>query len=167
MLGDESGCAVIAGRGANRSLESGERAMFIRKVISLSALASVLAASTWLSAGLQTAASPQSGSSAVSDLFSRAKAQAGQLKLDANDMETFIRTKVNWESHAGKITDIKDHVNKLGDTVDKLNQMRDAASASQKMAIDRINPLLQQLAGNATAMIDHLNNERGRRLDTE
>jgi hypothetical protein len=113
-----------------------------------------------LSPVLQAAGTPEGDSKEVSDLLAQAKGQAGQLKLDAADMETFTRTNVTWESHAAKITAVKDHVNKVADTVAKLNQVRDTASPWQKTAIDRVNPLLQELASNSTAIIDHLNKER-------
>lgn len=75
-------------------------------------------------------------------------------------MESFTRSNVTWESHAAKIPAIKDHVNKVGETVAKLNQASTAASPWQKAAIDRVNPMLQELAGNTTSIINHLNNER-------
>ena len=94
-------------------------------------LAWLLLATISLSPVLQAAGTPEGDSKEVSDLLAQAKGQAGQLKLDAADMETFTRTNVTWESHAAKITAIKDHVNKVADTVAKLNQLHDTASPWQ------------------------------------
>jgi len=141
--------------------------MFTRKAICFFTLALLLLAATFFSPVLRAAGTPQEDSKEVSDLFARAKAQAGQLKLDAKDMETFTRTNVSWESHTGKITAIKDHVNKIGETVAKLSQLRDTASPWQKTAIERINPLLEELASNTTSIIEHLNKEKGGRLNTQ
>jgi hypothetical protein len=140
--------------------------MSTRKTICFFTLALLLSATTFLSPVLRAAGTPQEDSKEVSDLLAQAKGQAGQLKLDAADMETFTRTNVTWESHAAKITAIKDHTNKVADTVAKLNQLHDTASPWQKTAIDRVNPLLQELASNTTAIIDHLNKEKGGRLNT-
>ena len=142
-------------------------AMATRKTICFFTLALLLSATTFLSPVLRAAGTPQEDSKEVSDLLAQAKGQAAQLKLDAADMGTFTRTNVTWESHAAKITEIKDHVNKVGETVAKLNQLRDTASPWQKTAIDRINPLLQELASNTTAIIEHLNKEKGGRLKTQ
>jgi len=144
----------------------GEFAMLTRGTICVFTLAWLLLATISLSPVLQAAGTPEGDSKEVSDLLAQAKGQAGQLKLDAADMETFTRTNVSWESNAAKITAIKDHVNKVADTVAKLNQLRDTASSWQKTAIDRVNPLLQELASNTTAIIDHLNKEKGGRLNT-
>jgi hypothetical protein len=146
--------------------ENGDFAMFTRRTTCLFTLALLVLGTAPLSSVVKAAGTPQADSREVVDLLGQAKAQAGQLKLDAAEMETFTRTNVSWESHAEKITSIKDHVNKVGETVAKLNQARDTASPWQKTAIDRVNPLLQELASNTTATIDHLNKEKGGRLNT-
>jgi hypothetical protein len=55
---------------------------------------------------------------------------------------------VSWESLAAKITAIQNHMNKVGETVAKLNQASTAHRPWQKTAIDRVTPLLQNLARN-------------------
>jgi hypothetical protein len=48
--------------------------------------------------------------------------------------------------------------------VEKLNAMRNSASTWQKQAIDRMVPLMRELAANTTAAINDLNEQRTRLL---
>ena len=95
----------------------------------------------------------------VSKLLSEAKTLAFQLKEDAATMESYTWMNVSLESHAVAINQIKDHVNALGRVVAKLNDAKSAASPWQKIAIDRINPFLDELGGYTSAVIDHLNGQ--------
>jgi len=93
----------------------------------------------------------------VSKLLSEARTLAFQVKEDAVTMESYTRMNVSWESHAAAINQIREHVNALGRQVTKLNGAKGAASPWQKIAIDRINPYLDELGGYTAAVIDHLN----------
>jgi uncharacterized membrane protein YgaE (UPF0421/DUF939 family) len=53
-------------------------------------------------------------------------------------------------------------VNDMGKVVEKLEASRNSASQWQQQAIDRMVPLLKELASNTTAAINHLNEERNR-----
>jgi hypothetical protein len=92
----------------------------------------------------------------VSKLLSEAKTMAFQVKEDAATMESFTWMNVSWETHAVAINQIADHLNALGRQVAKLNDARDTASPWQKTAIDRINPLLDEMGGYTAAVIEHL-----------
>jgi len=140
--------------------------VFTKRILYTCTLAPLLLAGMVLAPALR-AADISGDSKEVTDLLSQAKTQAIQLKNDADDMEAFTRSNLNWESHASKITEIKENVNKVGKTVAKLNQAQGTASAWQKTAIERINPLLQELAANTEAIINHLNKEKGRLLNTQ
>jgi len=106
-------------------------------------------------------------SKVVSDLLSEAKTEAIQLRNDSTDMESFTLSNLSWESHAAKIMEIKDHVNAAAKTVDKLNLAKDRASSWQKTAIERVNPLMAELAMNTEATINHLNREKGHLLNNQ
>lgn len=98
-------------------------------------------------------------SAQVSKLLSDAKAQAYQLSEDAAQMYSFTQVThgVSWEGHADAITQIKEDVNRLAKQLTKLNDARNEGSDWQKTAIDRIAPMLKELASNTTAVIDRLN----------
>lgn len=104
------------------------------------------------------AASPAADSEEINTLLSDAKSEAVQLKHDAQVMETFTRTKVSWRSHAQQISLIKEHVNKTGELVQKLNDVKESGSPWQQTAIERVTPLLGELAKNVQGTIEHLNN---------
>jgi hypothetical protein len=92
----------------------------------------------------------------VSKLLSETKTLAFQVKEDAATMESFTWMNVSWESHTVAITQISDDLNALGRQVAKLNDARAIASPWQKTAIDRINPLLDEMGGYTAAVIEHL-----------
>jgi uncharacterized phage infection (PIP) family protein YhgE len=101
----------------------------------------------------------------VDQLLQQASAQASQLRRDSATLESFTRSNVSWRSHAAQINTIKTHVNQLGQTLSQLEAARDSAGKSQQAAIDRIRPVLEELASNTTAIIDHLNQNPKRLLD--
>ena len=98
-----------------------------------------------------------SDTEAVSKLLSEAKTLAFQVKEDAAEMETYTWTNVSRETHAAMINQIKERVNALGRQVQKLNRVKSMASPWQRTAIDRINPLLDELGAYTYAAIDHIN----------
>jgi hypothetical protein len=108
------------------------------------------------------AAQASTDSAEISSLLAEARREAVQLTSDTEDMQTFVRTNLSWQSFASKITEIKHHVNNIGGTVAKLNNARSAGSAWQQQAIDRVNPLLQELASSVETTISQLNENRGR-----
>jgi hypothetical protein len=93
----------------------------------------------------------------VQRLLEQARDKAAELAKDADDMEALTRTDASWQSHATMLEDVKEHVNELGRIAEKLNTMRSSASPWQQQAIDRMIPLLKELASNTTAEINHLN----------
>jgi methyl-accepting chemotaxis protein len=108
------------------------------------------------------AAPSQSDSEEINKLLADAKAEAVELKHDAREMESFTRSGVNWESHAQKLTLIKEHVNKCGEVVQKLNDAKSTGSPWQQTAIERVTPLLSEMAKNIEGTIEHLNNNKSR-----
>ena len=98
----------------------------------------------------------------VSKLLSEAKTEALELKKDAQEMESFTRSKLSWESHAATVERIKEHVNAVGRLVTKLNDARAAASPWQEQAIEQITPLLREMAVNTEATIKLLNANKHR-----
>lgn len=93
----------------------------------------------------------------INKLLADAKAEAVELKNDSADMESFVRSKLTWQTYANKIEMIKGHVNKTGELLAKLQEAEDASTAWQQEAIKRIEPALKELAANTEATIQHLN----------
>jgi hypothetical protein len=121
-----------------------------------------LLGSIWLFAiaplmAVQSTENPQ-----VTQLLSEAREKAAQLSRDADEMESLTRSDVSWQSHAAMLESMKDDVNEMGRIAQKLEASRNTASPWQQQAIDRMMPLLKELASNTTAAINHLNQERNR-----
>lgn len=118
-----------------------------------------------LLAALVLPAAPQETSTQDSEqitkLFKEARAESAQLQRDSHDLVVFQRSRLSWESHAHQLERIKAHVNKVGQLEQQLRDARESGSAWQQEAIDRINPLLQELADNLTSAINHLNEHQG------
>lgn len=93
----------------------------------------------------------------VSQLLSEAKSQAYQISADAAMLESYTRSPVLWESHTSAVEQMKAHINEAGRTLAKLEDVRANASPWQVIAIDRIHPLLKEIASNTNAAIGHLN----------
>ena len=101
-------------------------------------------------------------STEVAQMLQEAKEHAAELARDADELESLTRSDASWQSHAEKLEQIKEHVNAMGRLVPKLIASRDSASPWQQQAIDRMVPLLQELAANTSAAIQHLNQNRVR-----
>jgi hypothetical protein len=82
-------------------------------------------------------------------------------------MEAFTHENLAWGSHVAKIDIIKGDVNKLGEIFSKLNQESPTASYWQRTAIDRMTPMVQELANNTSSIINLLTKEKGRYLNTQ
>ena len=96
-------------------------------------------------------------------LFQEARTTATQLNRDAETMESFTRSNLNWQSHSAQITQIKDHINKAGSILSQMQAARGEAKPWHQDAIDGITPALKELASNTESIINHLN-ENPRRL---
>jgi hypothetical protein len=116
-------------------------------------------------AAVALAAAPDSEQ--VSKLLSDAKSQALQLREDAVTMETYTRMTNDWESHSVVVNQMKEHINAAGKTLDKLEALRDGASLWQQTAIDRIKPLLREIAHDTDTVIGFINTKPTRLFNTE
>lgn len=104
-----------------------------------------------------TGASSVAHAADPASLLQQARRSAYQLSQDADHMQSFANNRLSWQSHSQQINTIKGHVNDLGQILSQLHEARGDASEVQKQAIDRITPLLQDLASNTTTVINHLN----------
>jgi len=92
----------------------------------------------------------------VSALLAEAKTEAVQLRRDAEELKTFTRSNLSWQSHSAKINEIKNHVNNSGQLLTKLKNAQAGGSSQQQQTIERIEPLLKDLAASVESTIEHL-----------
>ena len=83
--------------------------------------------------------------------------EAVGLDRDADQMEILVRSDLDWTTHAAYLESVKTHVNRLGEIISKLESERDQASPWQQQTIDRVLPMLREIAANTTNAIEHLN----------
>ena len=93
----------------------------------------------------------------VAKLLSDARTQAYQIRTDAETMVTYTMSNTSWQSHATAVDLMKQHVNAAGATLAKLDDAKKNASPWQATAIDRIRPLLKEIADNTQNAISYLN----------
>jgi hypothetical protein len=93
----------------------------------------------------------------VAALFQEARTVAAQLSRDAVTMESFTRSNLTWQSHATQVTQIREHINRAGSILSEMHAARAGASPGHQEAIDRITPVLKELASNTESIINHLN----------
>ena len=139
--------------------------MFRKGFVDRSILAGLIAAVVYFAPALS--AYTDLDAERISELLTQAKKEVIQLKQDAEDMDSFTLSNMSWESHAAKIMEIKEHVNAAQEIVAQLNLAKNGGAPWQKIAIERVNPLMAELAMNTEATIYHLNKEKGRLLNTQ
>jgi len=90
-------------------------------------------------------------------LLSQAKTAALLADNDAAAMDTFAYSKLSGQSKALELDSMKEHVNNLGKVHKQLTDARAEGSPWQQEAIDRIDPLLRDLAAQINSTINYLN----------
>jgi len=115
-----------------------------------------LSAALLLIARVDVQAKPEDDNKEVSKLLEDVKAQATDLQRDSDELESFTRSDLSWQSHAEELDRIKERINTIGKTISRLQALENSASPWQREAIERIIPVAQKLASNTTAAIEHL-----------
>lgn len=105
---------------------------------------------------LKAAEAPESPS--VNKLLEDAKRQAYGISFDADTLYSYVRQpNLDWRTHAAEIERMKNDINDEAKTVGKLNDARLQAAPWQVTSIDRIMPLMKELATNTTNAIEYIN----------
>ena len=113
-------------------------------------------------AGAQDAVAAGPPEKEVSQLLEQSQAAARKLARDASLLESFTRGNLSWESHAAQLQAIKDHINTMGADAKRLQELHPAAAPWQQHAIDRIIPLMVEMASLTQTAIEHVNANRDR-----
>lgn len=98
----------------------------------------------------------------ITNLLSTVKVHAMHAETDAATLESYTHSTVSWESHARRLNQIKEHVNDLINDYNEMKRLRESGSPWQQEAIDRIEPLVQEMSTHLTATIQHLNDNQSR-----
>jgi len=125
---------------------------FIRTLCGMAAAATLFAA---IGAPVLVAQTPDSKE--ISSLLLKAKTDAALAADDAATLQSYTMSTLSWQSHTARINEITEHVNALGKLNQQLGDLRSEGSPWQQVAIDRIDPLLRDMANQLTATIKRLN----------
>ena len=88
---------------------------------------------------------PQS-TSLFSAILSKSKLEAIRLREDANQMKDITRNNAAWDSHAAYSAIIADDIDTMIDKINPGDEARGSDSPWQQAAIDKIKPLMKELA---------------------
>ena len=113
-----------------------------------------------LSAGTGLLMAQKQDSTEINDLLEQAKSYADLAVKDADTLQSYTLSRLSWESHARQVEVIKQHINNLGKIHQELSDKRELGSPWQQEAIDRVDPLLREMADNLTNTINHMNENR-------
>lgn len=104
---------------------------------------------------------------AVTAELQQLRSLMSQLNYDADQLRSVQHSSRHWETHASRLSQVKERVNLVGAQFKTLQSMRSIAAAWQQDAIDRTLPIAVQVAASTTAALNHLNENQSRLHDPE
>lgn len=104
-----------------------------------------------------SASAKKADSKQISNLFSEIKQHASLAEDDAETLEAYTHSNVSWESHANRLSQVKEHVDDLLSDYNEAVRLREEGSPWQQEAIDRLRPVLKGMADHLTATLQHHN----------
>jgi hypothetical protein len=99
-------------------------------------------------------------SAAISKLLEQVKSHAALADNDASTLESYTRSTLHPRTHAVQLNQIRMHINNLIEDGNEMSSLRPSGSPWQQEAIDRISPLLSEMATHLTATINHFNENK-------
>lgn len=105
-------------------------------------------------------AAPKSDTASVSQVLHEVKVHAAEANDDAEILDSFSRSSVAWDSYTDRINEIRVHVNDLLHDYSRLQKMAGSATPQQREAINRLEPLLRDMANSLIKATQSLNDNR-------
>ena len=96
-------------------------------------------------------------SASISKLFQQAKVHAAQANEDISFLDSNRYSGLSAQSHAMYLQMVKEHAANLFRTYYQLQALREKATPQQREAIDRLDPLLRDMATSLTNTLQNLN----------
>lgn len=94
----------------------------------------------------------------ASELLGEVHGLAAQLHREAQTLESFNRSpRISRESHAAQLTLMRAQVNDVGSRLARLQEIKHVAAPWQQQAINRLQPLAEDVAQHTEFAIVHLN----------
>lgn len=132
---------------------------------SYSALASVLLAGTLIaspapgnpSTSVEVEAPAWNFQEEASDLLAQVQMFSDKVRTDSDTLASFSRSNLSFESHASRLSSVRDHINQIGTRLTRLQQIKHVTAPWQQRAIGEVVPVAAQIAAHTEAAIEHLN----------
>lgn len=102
-------------------------------------------------------AAERSHSTTIPKLLDQIKQHAAEANYDAEVLESYKNSNFDLRTHAQVLTNIKEHANDLFQDYDTLQRVRDSGKPAQRDAIDKLEPLLRDMATSLTNTLQTLN----------
>ena len=98
----------------------------------------------------------------VADVLQEVKAHAGEANVDAELLDSFTRSNVSWQLHAWCINEIQAHLKDLVEDYNRVQAIKENATPQQRDAINRLQPLLKDMAASLKETMQVLNKHQER-----
>ena len=106
--------------------------------------------------------------SKIDDMLAQFESKAIETRRDAAMLESKRRTKqLSWQTHADKLSVMKQHINEMGKMLSELEAMKPKATLFQEKAIEAARPHLEDLAQRVQKAITWVNEDRNSISKTE
>lgn len=93
----------------------------------------------------------------ASNLLGEVRTLSGELRNDADRLESFRLSNLSWQTHGDQLTRVKEHINAMGDRLERLQEIRHVTAPWQQQAINQIVPVAVEIASRTQAAFEHLN----------
>jgi len=113
----------------------------------------------------EVAYSLRSASEEATAKLQRLQELAGKLRANAETLESFRTSRLDWETHAHYLNSVRQNVNETGNVLHQLEMSRSSLPLWQQVAIDRVTPAAAQLAARTEDAIEHLTEHRNHLLN--
>lgn len=121
----------------------------MKHVIRLTAVLSAVALA--LSVPVRPAlAAPLSDSTTIPRLLDQARHHASEANYDAIVLDSYRLSNLDFRTYAETLRNIQEHANHLFQDYYQLQRLRDGGAPAQQEAIDRLEPLLREMATSLT-----------------
>ncbi len=103
---------------------------------------------------------PDGFQSVAANLLREVQRLSGNLRTAADQLTSHSLLGLSWESHAHRLSVVRENVNQIGSRLTRLQDIHHVTSPLQQQTIDRVVPVAAEVASHTQAAIEHLNENR-------
>lgn len=133
----------------------------MKRALRFTALLSVAALALSIPVRYAIAAAPPD-SNTIPKLLDQVKHHAAEANFDATVLDTYRHSPVSAGLYAERLNMIKEHANDLFQDYYELQRQRDSGTPAQREAIDKLDPLVREMATSLTNTYQRMNMHQGR-----